>query len=123
MLGKVVLSLSAAAALTAGASLLPSQADASTNLVIKAKSGGHGGHGGHGGRHGRHRSWGGHGGHGGNWGGHGKHRRWRHHSYGPYYGYGWGGCRWKKRPRRVRVWDDYYGWRYRTVWRPVRICY
>lgn len=108
MLGKTALSLAAAAALTAGASLAPSQADASTDLLIKAHQKGHKGHKGH--NHGRH-------------GGH----RWRHgwgpYSYGPWYGYGWGGCHWKKRPHRVRVWDGYYGWRYRTVWRPVRVCY
>ncbi len=43
--------------------------------------------------------------------------------YTPPYWYGGGGCHWKKRPFRVRVRDGYYGWHFRTVWRPVRVCY
>ena len=100
--------LASAAALTLGAGFEPAPAQASQDLLIKMGKRDH--H--YGGKRWHHRRKH-HKGH--------RHGGRRHWSYGPWY---WGGqrCFIDHRPHRVRVRDPYYGWYFKTIWRPVHIC-
>ncbi len=93
----------AAIVLSTGIGFQPAPADAKNGLIVEVGHGRHHGQGhrrGHGRRH---------------------HRAQRYWKYTQPYWYG-SYCRWEQRPHRVRVWDDYYGRRHTTIWRPVRIC-
>jgi hypothetical protein len=100
MLKKIALSLAAAGALMIGGALQPAPANAAGGLVVEVHGDGHRW------RDRRHRR-------------HDR-KRWRH-SRRHWQHYPWG-CHWERRPRRVRVYDYYYGWYTKTIWRPVHIC-
>jgi hypothetical protein len=100
MLKRIALSLAAASALLIGGTLQPAPASAAGGLVVEV----HGDN--HGWRDRRHRG--------------DRRRDWRHSRRSRSH-YPWG-CHWEQRPRRVRIYDRYYGWYTRVIWRPVHIC-